>query len=322
MHDEVIWQPLLTLQGVTDTPTIVQPSEDWLDIEEARELFVRVDLLDVGATAATLLLETSPSLDGPWTTLASIATAPTRSVDYYGSDANLTTQLQRYLRWAVENPADLWSCTFKIHTRLPGTPIPYTTSRMASQATQGYGGPKPQLLAARNRARVAVHEPEGGLRTVDEGSELQPWTYLAGSLTADFDNIVIASEDNWLDTRGMDRAYLEVECLQASGTGIGIVLETAMNLEGPWTPALTVSTAYTVQGVVISSEAGATNPIQQYVRWHVESTDQPWAACFRVNVRAPAPGTAVYSPAVRGQAHARSASSSSKQTNRTLNLRR
>ena len=125
-----------------------------------------------------------------------------------------------------------------------------------------------------------------GIQQLSQGTgrgEIQPWVTVRGAYTASGDDIVVPAQRFWIDTQKLDFLRVEAEMLEASSATL--VIESAMSWDGPWTGLLTVTTAYTVQSVALSAESGAANPLQRYVRWHVESAVQPWVACFRVNAR-------------------------------------
>jgi hypothetical protein len=116
---------------------------------------------------------------------------------------------------------------------------------------------------------------------------IQPWTTVVGAFAATGDDIVIASEDNWIPTRGMEQLYIKAEMLECCPVtySVDLIIEKAMSREGPWTTVLTVNTAYSVQNVSLSSEDSASNKLENYVRWHIYSQDTTWKTCFRINGR-------------------------------------
>jgi hypothetical protein len=110
---------------------------------------------------------------------------------------------------------------------------------------------------------------------------------VVGNLALTGDDIVIAPEENWVITRGMEQLYIKAEMLYYSGTNMALKIEKAMSREGPWTTVLTVNTAYTVGEISLSAEFDTTagQELESYLRWHIDANDSSWSTCFRITSR-------------------------------------
>lgn len=107
------WQPFLTVNhGAVET---IQHQSHWLDSGGYNHAVL--DILATQVSAATLYIESSESLNGPWTTTTTV-TAPGSSQVVLSRDLpeSDSSRLRRYLRWRSDENAKEF--TIRILTQL------------------------------------------------------------------------------------------------------------------------------------------------------------------------------------------------------------
>ena len=115
-------QPWTTRRGVSATTfNMVLPREYWVDGEDAEEVCLAVDMpcnvVSAGSTYCALVFETASCVEGPWTSLLTIADANfTKTTRYFTSKESGTNKFQRFIRYQIVPGAvsGNWTMTFKI----------------------------------------------------------------------------------------------------------------------------------------------------------------------------------------------------------------
>jgi len=112
-------QPLITLKGATLYGIIVQTARLWLDGLDFKEIALDIWLLKseaVGGTLPNLNIQTAASVEGPWTTVATINAAYTQTRVFLTSREGGTVQFQRLARWELDPRAASgnWQACFQI----------------------------------------------------------------------------------------------------------------------------------------------------------------------------------------------------------------
>jgi hypothetical protein len=295
---------MFTMKGVQGQ-SVVQPANEWLETKGAKDVAIRCEVLNMTG-GATLQLQTGPSADGPWTP-ATYITLTGKITVVLSTEPNSDYKVERYVRWAIDAPlSQSWSTTFQIttcgqatrppmreeytqpedHYDQPGTLAAARGSRLVTRSldvTNREAPSAPRDVATWHPSAPSARRALGG------DVVIQPWTTVKGGFTATGADIVIASEDNWVDTRDMEQVYIQAEMLECTGASYSpsLNIEKSMSLEGPWTTVKTVNSAYTCQNVLLSAEVGTatTYQIENYIRWHISSVDSSWETCFRINAR-------------------------------------
>lgn len=147
MTRDFLWQPLLTIKGVSGQ-SVVQPANEWLWNRGAREVAVRVEVLNLSG-GPTLQLQTGPSAGGPWTGVGSFGLG--KSTVVLSAEPNAADQIEEYLRWRIQQAGSDWSVTFQITTggQANRPPVRETEAVTATFADQ------PGALVATGASRLA-----------------------------------------------------------------------------------------------------------------------------------------------------------------------
>ena len=113
--------------------------------------------------------------------------------------------------------------------------------------------------------------------------------FIAGTTAAQVNEEVNSRPDPYV----MDPDFFKMPEGRKIGATVTLVVEQAMQPEGPWSSLLSINQTvpYTVQGINLSAEDGAANQLLRFIRWHIESTCGAWKTCFRINARATTPST-------------------------------
>ena len=120
MSRAIPMQPFITLKGAADSSTpIIQAVEDWLDGGNFKEATLDVWILQNTADTsnANLVLETSISPSGPWTSLVTFGAGATHVIKYYTSNEEGTDQFERFIRWKLDRSSGTlanWTTCFRI----------------------------------------------------------------------------------------------------------------------------------------------------------------------------------------------------------------
>ena len=104
----VEWQPFVTINH--GSGEIIQHESQWLDTEGYTHAVLDIRAIQVSASA--LSLETSESLDGPWSEVATIITGSSQVVLSRDLPRSDSSRLRRYLRWRSDSSAKEY--TFRI----------------------------------------------------------------------------------------------------------------------------------------------------------------------------------------------------------------
>ena len=113
-------QGVITLKGATTYGAIIQPARGWLVLDDFKELALDVMVLNstvaAGATLASLIFETAPAVEGPWTAVGTYTTAFTQTRLFLTSREGGTAQFQRLARWKLDptQASGNWATTFKV----------------------------------------------------------------------------------------------------------------------------------------------------------------------------------------------------------------
>ena len=119
-QDEIIvWQRMLTLQAAgSGTKEAIQPSYAWLKGCEYPTYHVQVELPECSANA-TVYLESSPTVEGPFSTVKSF-TAVTNTMIVMSSEGG-ENRFDGFVRWRVSGTAP-WQVCMQLHA-MPGASI-------------------------------------------------------------------------------------------------------------------------------------------------------------------------------------------------------
>ncbi len=256
MTQEQLWQPWLTLKGAADANIkLIQPANEWLKLTGIDEVRIKIDLQYYVANSFTFYLESGPEISGPWTTLVSYHGGSATKIDLVlSTEPKASTKVQRYVRWALDATGAsgiVWEATFQLTSK-----------------------------CTRSRAEGLTKSD------IDDETVLQPWTTMIGSgYTPQNEDIIIANDENWLDTEGLEKLYLKIQALRCCGATL--VLEQAMSPEGPWTTikAIPSTTNYTVTTANLAIDGTSPDNLERYIRWHVQSALSTWDTCFRINAK-------------------------------------
>jgi len=113
-------QPTTTLKAATTYGVIYQPGRMWLVLEEEKEVALDVMILNstvsAGSTLASLVIETAPAPEGPWTAVGTFTTAYTQTRLFLTSREGGTAQFQRLLRHKIDptQASGDWAMTSRI----------------------------------------------------------------------------------------------------------------------------------------------------------------------------------------------------------------
>jgi hypothetical protein len=113
-------QRLTTMKAATTYGMIFQPAKGWLVVDEKKEVALDVTVLNstvaAGSTLSSLVIETAPALEGPWTAVGTFTAAATQTRLFLTSREGGTVQFQRLLRWKIDpsSASGDWAQTFRI----------------------------------------------------------------------------------------------------------------------------------------------------------------------------------------------------------------
>jgi hypothetical protein len=114
----ITWQPIGTFFGATGSPQMVQPAGQWLHGLNFASYLLKAELMHL--TGCTLVIESALTVEGPWTTVATLAAAG--STEAILSSEGGPTVFSNHVRWRVEPGAGAWSLCFKL-VAVPGQSI-------------------------------------------------------------------------------------------------------------------------------------------------------------------------------------------------------
>ena len=261
---EFVWEPWTTMLGVTTGgeafPFFAQPEESYLDLDDVKSCEIRADIYGWASisgatlTSATFTLQTASSQEGPWQDVYAITAATITSIVVSSENASQFGTL-RYMRYTIASDTVPWKATF----RLTATPQGTTT------ASAGY-------------PTDSADERTGNL---------QGWMSIYGLYTAALATSVIQDYEHWWKTDGLQYLTFEVEATMLNAATL--ILECALNRDGPWQTIAAYTQAYTAARVSIAAYPNDSLPaIGRMARWRIDGSSDgstPWVACFRVSGR-------------------------------------
>ncbi len=113
--ETIRFQPWLSLETAASWGEIVQPASQWLAGAQVPTYQMQVQIMYLAG--ATLLLESSPTAEGPWATVVSY-TAQTNTMIMLASEGG---GFAGYIRWRVEGTA-AWQICFQLRAT-PGASV-------------------------------------------------------------------------------------------------------------------------------------------------------------------------------------------------------
>ena len=124
--DLIKFQPWLSLVGDSTSQDVIQPAREWLDGEDIATYVMKIEVLQV--SNCTLVLESAPTVEGPWTTSSSVTTVGSSTA--VATSEGGSTGFSKYLRWRADKGGSDWEICFKV-TALPSqsTAVPVKTPR-------------------------------------------------------------------------------------------------------------------------------------------------------------------------------------------------
>jgi len=109
------FQPWITLIGTSSTPDVIQPARTWLNGESMPTCNMKI--LITAITQCTLVLESAPSGEGPWTQVQAFTQAADNML--VASSEGGPCQFSKYIRWKVDKAGNAWKVCFQVRA-MPG----------------------------------------------------------------------------------------------------------------------------------------------------------------------------------------------------------
>ena len=113
----IMFQPLVTVLGSSASNDLIQASDMWL---QGRENTYHIQVSLNAISNCTLVLESCPTVEGPWSTVTSYAAA-TQTMAVISSEGG-ATKFSGLVRWRIEKDVSDWSTCFQLKA-MPGQSV-------------------------------------------------------------------------------------------------------------------------------------------------------------------------------------------------------